>query len=120
MHPENENVDMEKLNLESIEKMIDNEENYIDVHMHIFFYLCKFYCENVPKKESDAFIKKMLVFSKDTKHSFLDHMRIFGELLSFYKQKSEYSDFAKLQTISLSFLDSVRDEITLEKKAVKQ
>jgi len=114
------NIQFEKLNLESIEKMVDLRMHYFDVHMHIFFFLCKFYCENVTKEEATAFQKKMIAFSKQKNHSFMDHMKIFAELLTFYKENAEYSDFIKIQIISLSFMEYVRKEIEEKEATVKQ
>lgn len=110
----------ESLNLETIEKMVDEKRDYVDVHMHIFFFLMKFYHDSLPKKEATAFLKKMVAFSNEKNHSFKDHMVIFTELLTFYKENAEYSDFVKIQTISISFMDYVRKEIEAEKATVKQ
>jgi len=105
-------IKQENLNLESIERLIDDSADYFDVHMHTFFYLMKFYYDNLPEEAQEDFLEEMNKLANQTKvHSFFDHMKLYADLLDFYKTNAEYTDFIKLQTMTLSFLQSMREEL---------
>lgn len=107
------------MNNKKLKKMIKKKLPWEVVHKEVFMQLCAFYCENAPAQDVFSFVNKMNKITQEEilgikVHSTEEHMKIYSDLLQFYEENADPSNYAQSRKIMLQFIDGLDAQVSEE------